>query len=40
MRRADASMLTGTVYDVMIVGGGIFGVCAAWDAAQRGLSSR
>ena len=25
-------------YDVVIVGGGIFGVCAAWDAALRGLS--
>jgi glycerol-3-phosphate dehydrogenase len=38
MRRADASILAGTVYDVVIVGGGIFGICAAWDAAQRGLS--
>jgi glycerol-3-phosphate dehydrogenase len=38
MRRADASTLAGTVYDVVIVGGGIFGICAAWDAAQRGLS--
>jgi glycerol-3-phosphate dehydrogenase len=38
MRRADASMLAGAVYDVVIVGGGIFGICAAWDAAQRGLS--
>ncbi|MFQ5963573.1 MAG: FAD-dependent oxidoreductase [Candidatus Scalinduaceae bacterium] len=25
-------------YDLVIVGGGIFGVCAAWDAALRGLS--
>ena len=38
MRRADASMLAGAVHDVVIVGGGIFGICAAWDAAQRGLS--
>lgn len=37
-RRADASVLAGAVYDVVIVGGGIFGICAAWDAAQRGLS--
>ena len=25
-------------YDVVIVGGGIFGACAAWDATLRGLS--
>lgn len=25
-------------YDLIIVGGGIFGICAAWDAAQRGLT--
>lgn len=25
-------------YDLVVIGGGIFGVCAAWDAAQRGLS--
>lgn len=25
-------------YDVVVVGGGIFGACAAWDAALRGLS--
>ncbi len=29
--------LTKTEYDLIIVGAGIFGVCAAWDAAQRGL---
>lgn len=26
------------VFDVLVIGGGIFGVCAAWDAALRGLS--
>lgn len=26
-------------YDLVVIGGGIFGVCAAWDAAQRGLSA-
>lgn len=25
-------------YDVVIIGGGIFGICVAWDAALRGLS--
>src|ERR671918_2641974 len=25
-------------YDVLVIGGGIYGVCAAWDAALRGLS--
>jgi glycerol-3-phosphate dehydrogenase len=25
-------------YDLVVVGGGIFGVCAAWDASLRGLS--
>lgn len=25
-------------YDVVVVGGGIFGACTAWDAALRGLS--
>lgn len=25
-------------YDVVVVGGGIFGACAAWDAVLRGLS--
>lgn len=25
-------------FDVLVVGGGVFGVCAAWDAALRGLS--
>lgn len=26
------------VFDVLVIGGGIFGACAAWDAALRGLS--
>jgi glycerol-3-phosphate dehydrogenase len=25
-------------YDVLVIGGGIYGVCIAWDAALRGLS--
>ena len=34
----DLSELASREYDLVIVGGGIFGVCAAWDAALRGLS--
>lgn len=30
--------LDGAEVDVAVVGGGIFGVCVAWDAALRGLS--
>lgn len=30
--------LTEKEYDLVIVGGGIFGICAAWDAALRGLT--
>jgi glycerol-3-phosphate dehydrogenase len=33
--RAD---LADKEYDVVVVGGGIFGACAAWDAVLRGLS--
>ncbi len=25
-------------YDLLVIGGGIFGASAAWEAAQRGLS--
>ena len=32
------SALVEKEYDLVIVGGGIFGVCAAWDAVLRGLS--
>ena len=30
--------LSGREFDLVVVGGGIFGACAAWDAANRGLS--
>jgi glycerol-3-phosphate dehydrogenase len=33
----DISTLSQKEYDVLIVGGGIFGAAAIWDAAQRGL---
>ncbi len=36
--KRDVTKLRGTQFDVLIVGGGIYGVCAAWDAAMRGLS--
>jgi glycerol-3-phosphate dehydrogenase len=30
--------LEGKEFDVVIIGGGIFGACAAWEASSRGLS--
>jgi glycerol-3-phosphate dehydrogenase len=36
--KRDVSQLTEKTFDLLIVGGGIHGACAAWDAAQRGLS--
>jgi glycerol-3-phosphate dehydrogenase len=35
----DLNKLTNTEYDVIIIGGGIFGACALWEAAHRGLSA-
>lgn len=32
------STLAENEYDLVVVGGGIFGICAAWDAVLRGLS--
>ena len=37
MNRHVAS-LTDQVFDLVVVGGGIFGICTAWDATLRGLS--
>ena len=34
----DLDRLTGTTFDVLVVGGGIYGLAIAYDAAQRGLS--
>ena len=34
----DLDKLTGRTFDVLIVGGGIYGLTIAYDAAQRGLS--
>ena len=34
----DPDALTGRTFDVLVVGGGIYGLTIAYDAAQRGLS--
>src|SRR5881394_395826 len=34
----DLDRLTATTFDVLVVGGGIYGLTIAYDAAQRGLS--
>jgi glycerol-3-phosphate dehydrogenase len=36
--RRNIAALTEQEYDLVIVGGGAFGACAAWDASLRGLS--
>lgn len=35
----DLEALTRQQYDVVVVGGGIYGACIAWDATLRGLSA-
>lgn len=35
--RRDLRALEETEFDLAVVGGGIFGICTAWDAALRGL---
>ncbi|WP_413160947.1 FAD-dependent oxidoreductase [Capilliphycus salinus ALCB114379] len=37
MKRSLAT-LTENIYDVVIIGGGIYGACVAWEASSRGLS--
>src|ERR1700704_2639492 len=34
----DLDQLVGRTFDVLVVGGGIYGLTIAYDAAQRGLS--
>ena len=35
--RRDMTPFAKEIYDVIVVGGGIHGACAAWEAARRGL---
>ena len=35
--RRDVGALEAETFDLLVVGAGIYGICAAWDAAQRGL---
>jgi glycerol-3-phosphate dehydrogenase len=37
MMRRDTAELAARSYDVVVVGGGIYGACIAWDATLRGL---
>jgi glycerol-3-phosphate dehydrogenase len=37
--RRDISALTAGSYDLVVIGGGAYGVCAAWEAALRGLKT-
>jgi glycerol-3-phosphate dehydrogenase len=36
--KRELGRLTDREFDLIVVGGGIYGACAAWDATQRGLS--
>ena len=36
--KRDVTELAGREYDLLVIGGGVYGVCTAWDAALRGLS--
>lgn len=36
--KRDLTQLTNSEFDLLVIGGGVFGACTAWDAAQRGLS--
>lgn len=36
--RRDPARLADTAFDLLVIGAGIHGACAAWDAALRGLS--
>lgn len=35
--RRDITGVSGEAYDLVVIGGGVYGVCATWEAALRGL---
>ena len=36
--RRNVAVLSNREFDVVVVGGGIYGACPAWEAVSRGLS--
>ena len=36
--KRNLDKLTNVSYDLIVIGGGIFGICTAWEAILRGLS--
>jgi glycerol-3-phosphate dehydrogenase len=36
--KRDLRSIAGAEYDLLVIGGGVYGLCTAWDAALRGLS--
>ena len=36
--KRDLASMSNRHFDVVVIGGGIYGACVAWDAALRGLS--
>ena len=36
--KRDVAAMASQEFDLIVIGGGIFGICAAWDATLRGLS--
>jgi glycerol-3-phosphate dehydrogenase len=36
--RLDVTGLAATTTDLLVIGGGVYGLCAAWEAARRGLT--
>jgi glycerol-3-phosphate dehydrogenase len=36
--KRDLAQLSNNIFDLCIIGGGIYGACVAWDAVNRGLS--
>ena len=38
MRSRDLDRLAGDTYDLLVIGGGVYGLTIAYEAASRGLS--